>query len=141
MRGGRGHESLDQRAEVEQHLEFGPRRQQRPPYRVLGSGPIEGQHIGTAGAPAEDLDQPKALQPLQRLADRRPAGAKHLRQLALDGQSLTLDELAEGDRRDQSIGDLLRRVAPVERADPSTELGQCRLLARRSIVHRSEGSK
>ena len=52
------------------------------------------------------------------------AGAEHLRQLALGGQALALDELAEDDRRDDAVGDLLRGVAPIERSDPTADVGE-----------------
>ena len=126
--GGRGRrdQPLDQGAEVEQHLELGPRRQQRLAHRVARRRPVEGLHEGAAVAPAVDRDEPLALEALQRLADRRAGGAEHPRQLTLGGQPLALDELAQGDGGDHPIGDLLGGVATVERQQPAAHVVGCR---------------
>ena len=107
---------LDQRAEVEQQLELGP----SPGSSVWRSSrPRPAAQSGSTKAPPL---RPRWTSTYPCAASRCSASRivvrlmlEHRGQLALGGQSLARDELAEGDRGDDPVGDLLPGVAHAHR--------------------------
>ena len=115
--GGRGDHRLDQAPQVEQLLEGGPVGRERALHARLRLGTPRCQHECPAVPSAPDLDVARLGQAVQRLAHACAVDRQQGGELALARQALARDVLAECDRRDESIGDVLARVAQVHRRE------------------------
>ena len=117
---------LEQAAEVEQRFEAFPVRHERPPDHLGRLLSPAHPDVGAAVAAALDVDVAGLGEPVERVANAGPVDAEQGGELALGRQSLARHVLAERDRRDEALRDLLARVSELQRRERAAGFGRVR---------------
>ena len=102
-----GDQGLDQLAEVEESVEAVPIGEQRAPDHLRGLRPGLGDDERAAAAAPPHLDVTEGGEAVDRLADGRAAHPEHHGHVSLGREALSRHELAERDRGDEPVGDVL----------------------------------
>lgn len=99
---------LHQLTKLEQMLKLLPLGQQDSPNHIGGFGKPICNNEGAAVPSAPDSDESPSLQTLYRFSHRGPTNLQFAGEISSARQTLTGDELSQGECRDEPIGDAFR---------------------------------